>query len=169
MYWPDLASEGVMVRYGSPAKRRAFIKQRDEKDCGPACLCSICMHYGALPLAKAREMAKSDLQGTSLYGMAKAALRRHLRHPERPKMPRRTSTTAFPRSYPTSAMRCLEGLIPRSSWPGPCMLSPTQWSPRCRPRFSVSCFPLFPSSRPPSHEPRDGPEKPSDEPENQSH
>ena len=122
-----------MVRYGSPAKRREFIKQRDEKDCGPACLCSICMHYGAtLPLAKAREMAKSDLQGTSLYGMAKAALRRHLRHPERPKMPRRTSTTAFPRSYPTSAMRCLEGLIPRSSWPGPCMLSPTQWSPRCR-------------------------------------
>lgn len=63
-----------MDRYGSPAKRRAFIKQRDEKDCGPACLCSICMHYGAtLPLAKAREMAKSDLQGTSVYGMAKAA------------------------------------------------------------------------------------------------
>lgn len=63
-----------MNRYGFTAKRRVFIKQRDERDCGPACLCSICMHYGVmLPLAKARELAKTDLQGTNAYGIAKAA------------------------------------------------------------------------------------------------
>lgn len=55
-------------------KRRVFVKQRDEKDCGPACLCSICEYYGIhLPLARARELSKSDLQGTNVFGLTKAA------------------------------------------------------------------------------------------------
>lgn len=54
--------------------RKCFVKQRDRKDCGPACLCSISAFYGAsIPLAKAREAAKTDLNGTNAYGMIAGA------------------------------------------------------------------------------------------------
>ncbi|RDC08419.1 peptidase domain-containing ABC transporter [Eggerthella lenta] len=55
-------------------RKEVFVKQRDEKDCGPACLCSICEYYGiGLSLAKAREICKADSQGTNVYGMVQAA------------------------------------------------------------------------------------------------
>lgn len=54
--------------------RRLFVKQHDETDCGPACLCSVCAFYGVhLALARARQLAGSDLQGTNVYGMVHAA------------------------------------------------------------------------------------------------
>jgi ABC-type bacteriocin transporter len=50
------------------------VKQHDEKDCGAACLATIAKHYGlALSVSKIREMAGTDLQGTSAYGVIQAA------------------------------------------------------------------------------------------------
>lgn len=50
------------------------IKQQDVKDCGVACLASIGQHYGLhLSLAKIRQWAQTDLQGTNLMGMLHAA------------------------------------------------------------------------------------------------
>lgn len=54
--------------------RRVFVRQHDEKDCGPACLCSVSEVYGRhLPIARARQLAGTDMHGTTVYGMAKAA------------------------------------------------------------------------------------------------
>ena len=51
-----------------------FIKQHDERDCGAACLAMICCHYGLkYPLAKFRELTKTDRNGVSLYGLVDAA------------------------------------------------------------------------------------------------
>ena len=48
-------------------------KQHDEKDCGPACLATIFSYYGlTLPLTRVRESSRTDQDGTSLYGLAKA-------------------------------------------------------------------------------------------------
>lgn len=50
------------------------MRQHDEKDCGPACLCSVSEVYGRhLPIARARQLAGTDMHGTTVYGMAKAA------------------------------------------------------------------------------------------------
>ena len=50
------------------------IKQQDVKDCGIACLASIGQHYGLhVSLAKIRQWAQTDLQGTNLMGMLHAA------------------------------------------------------------------------------------------------
>ena len=51
-----------------------FIKQHDITDCGAACLAMILQHYGSyFPLSRIREIAGTDRQGTSAYGMVKAA------------------------------------------------------------------------------------------------
>ena len=51
-----------------------WIEQHDEKDCGAACLAMIVRYYGcSLPMAKFREMTKTDLQGATLYGMIDGA------------------------------------------------------------------------------------------------
>ena len=51
-----------------------YIKQHDEKDCGAACLAMIAEYYGlSLPLAKYRELTKTDRSGTNLYGMVDGA------------------------------------------------------------------------------------------------
>jgi ABC-type bacteriocin/lantibiotic exporter with double-glycine peptidase domain len=50
------------------------VKQHDLKDCGPACLASICSHYKRhIPIARLRQIVKTDKSGTSLLGMVKGA------------------------------------------------------------------------------------------------
>lgn len=50
------------------------IKQHDEKDCGAACFATISKHYGLnIPISKIREIAGTDLLGTSIYGLVKVA------------------------------------------------------------------------------------------------
>lgn len=50
------------------------IKQHDIKDCGCACLATICKQYGLkYPISKIREVAGTDKQGTSAFGIIKAA------------------------------------------------------------------------------------------------
>ncbi|MFO0980695.1 MAG: ABC transporter transmembrane domain-containing protein [Planctomycetota bacterium] len=55
-------------------RKQAVILQHDETDCGPAVLASVARHWGVtVPLARIRELAQTDLQGTSLYGLSIAA------------------------------------------------------------------------------------------------
>ncbi|WP_057540060.1 peptidase domain-containing ABC transporter [Paraclostridium sordellii] len=50
------------------------IKQHDYKDCGCACLATICKTYGLkYPISKIREVAGTDKEGTSALGIIKAA------------------------------------------------------------------------------------------------
>ncbi|MEQ8156810.1 MAG: peptidase domain-containing ABC transporter, partial [Clostridiaceae bacterium] len=50
------------------------IKQHDIKDCGPACISTICKHYGKnISIAKLRELTKTDNIGTSVYGLVDGA------------------------------------------------------------------------------------------------
>ncbi|UJF34231.1 peptidase domain-containing ABC transporter [Paenibacillus hexagrammi] len=55
-------------------KSYVCIKQNDMKDCGAACLATICKQYGLkVPISKIREVAGTDKQGTNAYGVIKAA------------------------------------------------------------------------------------------------
>lgn len=55
-------------------KRKPCVEQHDEKDCGPACLATISRYYGkGVSLAQVREMAKTDADGTNLYGLVEGA------------------------------------------------------------------------------------------------
>jgi ATP-binding cassette subfamily B protein len=55
-------------------KRYICIKQHDIKDCGAACIATISKQYGLkIPISKIREAAGTDKQGTSVYGLIKAA------------------------------------------------------------------------------------------------
>lgn len=48
------------------------ILQNDETDCGPACLAAVFRKYGlSVSIAKIRDMAGTDRQGTSAYGLVK--------------------------------------------------------------------------------------------------
>ena len=48
------------------------ILQNDETDCGPACLSAIFRKYGLkISIAKIRDIAGTDRQGTSAYGLVK--------------------------------------------------------------------------------------------------
>lgn len=50
------------------------IPQHDETDCGPACLAAIFRKYGLkVSIAKIREIAGTDREGTNLVGLSKAA------------------------------------------------------------------------------------------------
>ena len=50
------------------------VKQHDVRDCGAACLASIGNHYGyTIPIARIRQFAATDLQGTNVLGMVRAA------------------------------------------------------------------------------------------------
>lgn len=52
------------------------IRQHDSKDCGAACLSTICSHYGLqLQLSKYKELTKTDNSGTNIYGIVDAASR----------------------------------------------------------------------------------------------
>ena len=58
----------------NPFKRYICIKQHDIKDCGAACLATISKQYGLkIPISKIREVAGTDKQGTSAFGIIKAA------------------------------------------------------------------------------------------------
>lgn len=49
-------------------------KQHDERDCGAACLATIFSYYGLkLPLAKSKELVKTSLMGTNIYGIVDGA------------------------------------------------------------------------------------------------
>lgn len=53
--------------------RYVCVKQHDSKDCGVACLASICKTYGlSLPLVKFKELTKSDNMGTNILGLVEA-------------------------------------------------------------------------------------------------
>lgn len=50
------------------------VKQHDIKDCGAACLASIGNHYKIqIPIARIRQLASTDLRGTSILGLSHAA------------------------------------------------------------------------------------------------
>lgn len=49
------------------------VRQHDSKDCGVACLATICSQYGMdMPLAKYREYTKTDNMGTNFFGLTEA-------------------------------------------------------------------------------------------------
>ncbi|GKT04675.1 peptide cleavage/export ABC transporter [Furfurilactobacillus entadae] len=51
-----------------------YVSQVDEQDCGPAALSMILKSYGSeVPIAKIRDIARTDINGTTGLGMAKAA------------------------------------------------------------------------------------------------
>lgn len=51
-----------------------MISQHDERDCGAACLAMIADYYGhRLPIARCRELTKTDRLGTNMYGMVDGA------------------------------------------------------------------------------------------------
>ena len=50
------------------------VKQHDANDCGPACLASVAYHFGLrVSIARIRQMAHTDAQGTSMLGLVEAA------------------------------------------------------------------------------------------------
>jgi len=54
--------------------RKAFIRQRDQSDCGVACLASLIRYYGGnVSIERLRELSGTDKQGTSLLGLHQAA------------------------------------------------------------------------------------------------
>ncbi len=56
------------------SKKYACIKQQDYKDCGCACLATICKQYGLkYPISKIRELSGTDKKGTSALGIIRAA------------------------------------------------------------------------------------------------
>lgn len=58
---------------GEEKMKYICIKQHDSKDCGVACLSSICTYYGLkLPLIKYKELSKSDNMGTNIFGLIEA-------------------------------------------------------------------------------------------------
>lgn len=58
----------------SMLKKYCCVLQHDIKDCGVACLATISKQYGLkIPISKIREVAGTDMQGTSAYGVIKAA------------------------------------------------------------------------------------------------
>jgi ABC-type bacteriocin transporter len=55
-------------------KKSIQVKQRDISDCGAACLASVAAYFGLkIPLSRIRQYAGTNKQGTSLYGLIKAA------------------------------------------------------------------------------------------------
>ena len=55
-------------------KKYYCVKQYDIKDCGCACLATICKQYGLkYPISKIREVSGTDKKGTSALGVIKAA------------------------------------------------------------------------------------------------
>lgn len=52
--------------------RYPFVKQHDEKDCGAAAVSMLCRYWGLkLPLAQIRGRVKTDVNGTTMYGLTK--------------------------------------------------------------------------------------------------
>jgi ATP-binding cassette, subfamily C, bacteriocin exporter len=57
-------------------RRIPRVRQHDQTDCGAACLASVAQHYGLrLPIARIRQLASTDRDGTNVLGMVEAAER----------------------------------------------------------------------------------------------
>lgn len=55
-------------------RKSTKIKQHDITDCGAACLASVCAHYGLIvPVARIRQYACTDKDGTNVLGLVEAA------------------------------------------------------------------------------------------------
>lgn len=53
--------------------RRIKIRQRDQSDCGAACIASILRHYrSSIPLSRIRQIASTDSRGTNALGLIQA-------------------------------------------------------------------------------------------------
>ena len=74
------------------------IQQNDETDCGPACLAAIFKKYGQkLSIAKIRELAATDREGTSAYGLIKRrSITAFRAKPLRPELKRSIPRCHFP-------------------------------------------------------------------------
>lgn len=56
------------------SKKYPYVKQTDKNDCGPACLASVLKYYGfKTSVSKLRELTKTDINGTTIFGIIKAA------------------------------------------------------------------------------------------------
>jgi len=50
--------------------KKAWVRQRDSSDCGPACIASVMAYYGTqVPIALIRQKAGTDKRGTSMWGL----------------------------------------------------------------------------------------------------
>lgn len=55
-------------------KKYYCVKQQDQKDCACACMATISKHYGyKYPISLIRDLASTDKQGTTIFGIVKAA------------------------------------------------------------------------------------------------
>ena len=55
-------------------RRFPVVRQHDRMDCGPACLLRVLRHHGGnAALVTVREAAQTDVHGTSLFLMQRAA------------------------------------------------------------------------------------------------
>lgn len=55
-------------------RRIPRVRQHDVTDCGAACICSVARYFGVdAPIARIRQLAGTDQEGTSLRGMIRAA------------------------------------------------------------------------------------------------
>ncbi|MBO9658764.1 MAG: peptidase domain-containing ABC transporter, partial [Chitinophagaceae bacterium] len=67
--WLDL-----FTRADRKPGKKVIIRQRDLTDCGAACLASVAAWYGLnFPVARIRQLASTDKQGTNLLGLVEAA------------------------------------------------------------------------------------------------
>ena len=54
--------------------RKYFVMQHDQSDCGAACLAMILGYFGCkMPLSVIRMDMKTDINGSSMYGILTAA------------------------------------------------------------------------------------------------
>ena len=55
-------------------KRKNYTQQLDQKDCGLAVLSMVLKHYGSnINISTLRNLSKTTIEGTSLFGLVKAA------------------------------------------------------------------------------------------------
>jgi ABC-type bacteriocin transporter len=55
-------------------KKAILVKQRDQSDCGAACLASVAAYFGLhIPVSRVRQYAGTDMQGTNIQGLIQAA------------------------------------------------------------------------------------------------
>jgi ABC-type bacteriocin transporter len=70
----SLFGSGISFKKNSSSSSRVVIRQHDLTDCGAACLASIAAYYGLkMPIARIRQYASTDQQGTNLLGLVEAA------------------------------------------------------------------------------------------------
>ncbi|MEJ2052128.1 MAG: cysteine peptidase family C39 domain-containing protein, partial [Calditrichota bacterium] len=54
--------------------RKSLVRQKDQTDCGVACLATVIQYYrGLASLERLRELSGTDQQGTTMLGLYQAA------------------------------------------------------------------------------------------------